>query len=68
MDVLVTHRDKLIALAEKLVAEETVDPRGLREPVPRPAPEARPRARPADRRRPEPADPGAQPATNPAPA
>ncbi len=29
MDVLVTHRDKLNALAEKLVAEETVDQEGF---------------------------------------
>ena len=29
MDVLVTHRDKLNALAEKLVAEETVDSEGF---------------------------------------
>jgi cell division protease FtsH len=29
MDVLVTHKDKLIALAEKLVAEETVDSEGF---------------------------------------
>jgi cell division protease FtsH len=29
MDVLVTHRDKLNALAEKLVAEETVDAEGF---------------------------------------
>jgi cell division protease FtsH len=29
MDVLVTHKDKLVALAEKLVAEETVDADGF---------------------------------------
>ncbi len=29
MDVLTTHKDKLIALAEKLVAEETVDSEGF---------------------------------------
>ena len=36
MDVLVTHRSKLEALAEKLVAEETVDCARLRGPVQRP--------------------------------
>ena len=37
-----THRDKLEALAEKLVAEETVDARGVREALQRPAAEGEP--------------------------
>ena len=39
MEVLVTHRDRLQALAEKLVAEETVDSRGVRGALQRPAAE-----------------------------
>ncbi|TMF34200.1 MAG: ATP-dependent zinc metalloprotease FtsH [Chloroflexi bacterium] len=68
MDVLVTHRDKLDALAEKLVAEETVDAdafealfsdmppkRGLREMPPAVVGPNQP-------------TPGAQPAPSPSPA
>ena len=36
-EVLTVHRDKLMALAEKLVAEETVDSEGVRGAVQRPA-------------------------------
>ena len=43
-EVLTTHRDRLVALAEKLVAEETVDAEGVRDAVHGPAAEVRPTA------------------------
>ena len=42
IEVLTTHRDRLDRLAEKLVAEETVDQRGVREAVRGPAAEGGP--------------------------
>ncbi len=59
-EVLTTHKDKLVALAEKLVAEETVDSEGLRVPLQRPAAEGRqPRA--AEHHRTRPAHPRTEP-------
>ena len=59
--VLTTHRDKLTALAEKLVAEETVDSEGFEALLQRPAAEA------GHARRPD--DPGQPvPEANPQPA
>jgi len=67
MDVLVTHRDKLNALAEKLVAEETVDFGRLRGPLLRPAPKRNSRENTTDGRRPQPADAGRPARTEPRP-
>jgi len=68
MDVLVTHRDKLNALAEKLVAEETVDAEAFESlfsdlPPKRPLREAPPTVV-----GPNQPTPGAQPAPSPSPA
>jgi cell division protease FtsH len=61
-EVLTTHRDKLVALAEKLVAEETVDAEAFETLVQRPAAEAG-HPRHAVRDRPRTARPGAEPTT-----
>ncbi len=56
-EVLTTHRDRLVALAEKLVAEETVDAEEFETLFTDLPPEVD-RSRPRRRGRPEPADPG----------
>jgi cell division protease FtsH len=68
MDVLVTHRDKLNALAEKLVAEETVDSDGFESLFSDLPPKRNSRETPPTVVGPNQPTPGAQPATNPAPA
>jgi cell division protease FtsH len=68
MDVLVTHRDKLNALAEKLVAEETVDSDGFEGLFSDLPPKRNSRETPPTVVGPNQPTPGAQPATNPAPA
>ena len=68
MDVLVTHRDKLNALAEKLVAEETVDQEGFEGLFSDLPPKRTTRDTPPIIVGPNQPAPGAQPATNPAPA
>src|SRR5690242_17937020 len=68
MEVLVTHRDKLTALAEKLVAEETVDAEGF-EALFSDLPPKRPlRDAPPAVVGPNQPTPGAQPAPSPSPA
>jgi cell division protease FtsH len=68
MDVLVTHRDKLNALAEKLVAEETVDSDGFESLFSDLPPKRNSRETPPTVVGPNQPTPGAQPAVNPAPA
>ena len=75
-EVLTTHRDRLVALAEKLVAEETVDCRAVRDAVHRPAAQGRrtaasrrssaqaSRSRSRTRSRPDPAAPPENPNTS----
>ena len=41
MEVLTTHKDKLVALAERLVAEETVDSKEFKKMFHGPAPRSR---------------------------
>ena len=59
-EVLTTHRDRLVALAEKLVAEETVDAEGVRDAVHGPATEVH-RQRRAVGHRTRTADPRTEP-------
>jgi cell division protease FtsH len=68
MDVLVTHRDKLNALAEKLVAEETVDSDGFEALFSDLPPKRNSRETPPTVVGPDQPTPGAQPAPSPAPA
>jgi cell division protease FtsH len=68
MDVLVTHRDKLNALAEKLVAEETVDSDGFEGLFSDLPPKRNSRETPPTVVGPNQPTPGAQPAPSPAPA
>ncbi|MEO5940242.1 MAG: hypothetical protein ABIZ72_04795, partial [Candidatus Limnocylindrales bacterium] len=68
MDVLVTHRDKLNALAEKLVAEETVDSEGFEAIFSDLPPKRNSRETPPTVVGPNQPTPGTQPAANPAPA
>jgi len=68
MDVLVTHRDKLNALAEKLVAEETVDSEGFESLFSDLPPKRNSRETPPTVVGPNQPTPGAQPAPSPAPA
>ena len=68
MNVLVTHRDKLNALAEKLVAEETVDQEGFEGLFSDLPPKPTTRETPPIVVGPNQPTPGAQPAINPAPA
>ncbi|HUQ78825.1 MAG TPA: ATP-dependent zinc metalloprotease FtsH [Patescibacteria group bacterium] len=68
MDVLVTHRDKLNALAEKLVAEETVDQEGFEALFSDLPPKRTTRDTPPIIVGPNQPTPGAQPAPSPAPA
>ena len=68
MDVLVTHRDKLNALAEKLVAEETVDQDGFEALFSDLPPKPNTRDTPPIVVGPNQPTPGAQPAPSPAPA
>ena len=68
MDVLVTHRDKLNALAEKLVAEETVDQEGFEALFSDLPPKRTTRDTPPVIVGPNQPTSGALPATNPAPA
>jgi cell division protease FtsH len=68
MDVLVTHRDKLNALAEKLVAEETVDSDGFEGLFSDLPPKRNSRETPPTVVGPNQPTPGAQPAASPAPA
>jgi cell division protease FtsH len=68
MDVLVTHRDKLNALAEKLVAEETVDQEGFEALFSDLPPKRNSRDTPPTIVGPNQPTPGTQPATSPAPA
>src|SRR4249919_2589955 len=68
MDVLVTHRDKLNALAEKLVAEETVDSEGFEALFTDLPPKNPIRETPPEVVGPNQPTPGALPAVNPAPA
>jgi cell division protease FtsH len=68
MDVLVTHRDRLNALAEKLVAEETVDSDGFEAIFSDLPPKSPPRETPPAVVGPNQPTPGAQPAPSPSPA
>jgi cell division protease FtsH len=68
MDVLVTHRDKLNALAEKLVAEETVDADGFEALFSDMPPKKGLRESPPVVVGPNQPTPGAQPAPSPSPA
>jgi cell division protease FtsH len=68
MDVLVTHRDKLNALAEKLVAEETVDQEGFEALFSDLPPKRLTRDTPPIIVGPNQPTPGTQPAPTPAPA
>ncbi|MBA2719731.1 MAG: ATP-dependent zinc metalloprotease FtsH [Chloroflexi bacterium] len=68
MDVLVTHRDKLNALAEKLVAEETVDQEGFEALFSDLPPKRTTRDTPPTVIGPNQPTPGVQPSPNPAPA
>ena len=68
MDVLVTHRDQLNALAEKLVAEETVDSEGFEALFADLPPKEPTRETPPAVVGPNQPTPGAQPAPSPAPA
>jgi cell division protease FtsH len=68
MDVLVTHRDKLNALAEKLVAEETVDSEGFEALFSDLPPKRNSRETPPTIVGPNQPTPGTLPAPNPAPA
>jgi cell division protease FtsH len=68
MDVLVTHRDKLNALAEKLVAEETVDAEGFEAIFSDLPPKKGLRDAPPVVIGPNQPSPGAQPAPSPSPA
>ncbi len=68
MDVLVTHRDKLNALAEKLVAEETVDAEGFEALFTDIPPKSGLRDAPPLIVGPNQPTPGAQPAPSPSPA
>jgi cell division protease FtsH len=68
MDVLVTHRDKLTALAEKLVAEETVDSDGFESLFSDLPPKRDIRETPPIVVGPNQPTPGAQPAPTPSPA
>ena len=68
MDVLVTHRDKLNALAEKLVAEETVDSDGFESLFTDLPPKQNTRETPPTVVGPNQPTPGAVPAVSPAPA
>jgi cell division protease FtsH len=68
MEVLVTHRDKLNTLAEKLVAEETVDGDGFESIFSDLPPKRNSRETPPTVVGPNQPTPGAQPAINPAPA
>ena len=68
MDVLVTHRDKLTALAEKLVAEETVDGDGFEALFSDLPPKRNSRETPPTVVGPSQPTPGAQPAPTPSPA
>jgi cell division protease FtsH len=68
MEVLVTHRDKLNTLAEKLVAEETVDGDGFEAIFSDLPPKQTTRDTPTIIVGPNQPTPGAQPAINPAPA
>ncbi len=68
MDVLVTHRDKLNALAEKLVAEETVDQEGFEALFSDLPPKRTTRDTPPTVVGPNQPTPGVQPAPTPSPA
>jgi cell division protease FtsH len=68
MDVLVTHRDKLNALAEKLVAEETVDHEGFEALFTDLPPKQNNRDAPPTVVGPNQPTPGTQPAPTPSPA
>jgi cell division protease FtsH len=68
MDVLVEHRDKLTALAEKLVAEETVDSDGFEALFGDVPPKRSIRETPPIIVGPNQPTPGAQPAPTPSPA
>jgi cell division protease FtsH len=68
MEVLVTHRDKLTALAEKLVAEETVDAEEFEKLFSDQPPKRPLRETPPEVVGPNQPTPGAQPAPNPSPA
>jgi cell division protease FtsH len=68
MDVLVTHRDKLNALAEKLVAEETVDQDGFEALFSDLPPKKTSRDAPPIIVGPNQPTPGTQPSPTPAPA
>ena len=68
MDVLVTHRDKLTALAEKLVAEETVDSDGFEALFSDLPPKRSVRETPPIIVGPNQPSPGTQPAPTPSPA
>jgi hypothetical protein len=64
----VTHRDKLNALAEKLVAEETVDSEGFESLFSDLPPKNPVRETPPEVVGPNQPTPGAQPAPSPSPA